>query len=80
MRNENHETEPGSFYIRSVHEGVSKVLKLKPDGTFTWGGNNVNTVVASGSGYIRYSSGLQICYGRITVNGTLSINNIIRVG
>lgn len=32
-------------------------------------------VVDKGNGYIRYSSGLQMCWGRVTVNGTITATN-----
>lgn len=41
-------------------------------GTLQAGGYPVEAVVESGAGYIRYSSGLQICWGRVKVNGAIS--------
>lgn len=36
------------------------------------GGYPVETVVDKGNGYIRYSSGLQICWGTATLNGSIT--------
>jgi len=44
-------------------------------GTLQAGGYPVEAVVKSGAGYIRYSSGLQICWGRVKVNGPISSTN-----
>lgn len=44
-------------------------------GTLQAGGYPVEAVVESGVGYIRYSSGLQICWGRVRVNGSISSTN-----
>lgn len=41
-------------------------------GTLQAEGYPVEAVVESGAGYIRYSSGLQICWGRVKVNGPIS--------
>jgi hypothetical protein len=66
MRNENHTLEPGSFYIRSCHDTNSSVMKIMPDGTFTWRGNNV---ITSAGGTIN---------GSLSVNGTIvSVNGNI---
>ena len=56
IRNENHTSEPGSFYIRSRDTTHSSVMKIMPDGTFTWGGNHivrsVNNVLATSDGNV----------------------------
>lgn len=44
-------------------------------GTLQAGGYPVEAVVESGAGYIRYSSRLQICWGRVKVNGAISSTN-----
>lgn len=41
-------------------------------GTLQAGGYTAEAVVESGARYIRYSSGLQICWGRVTVNGPIT--------
>ena len=44
-------------------------------GTLQAGGYPAEAVVESGDGYIRYASGLQMCWGRVTVNGTITETN-----
>lgn len=38
-------------------------------------GSTAEGVVASGTGYIRYTSGVQICWGRVKVNGAITATN-----
>lgn len=45
-------------------------------GTLQAGGYPVEAVVNRGIGYIQYSSGLQICWGRVKVNGAISSTNM----
>jgi hypothetical protein len=52
----------GYFQIQANDETNSKSLDGKPDGTLTWDGKEVERVNASGTNYIRYESGLQICW------------------
>ena len=65
-------TYPGRFYLRASnktgqsdsdasHNNVD--LVGRPDGTLQWDGKDVERVHASGTGYIQYTSGLQICWG-----------------
>lgn len=41
-------------------------------GTLQAGGHPVEVVVEKGDDYIRYSSGLQICWGTATLNGNIT--------
>lgn len=41
-------------------------------GTLQAGGYPVEAVVESGDRYIRYASGVQMCWGRVKVNGAIS--------
>ena len=41
-------------------------LVLNPSGSATWAGKEVERVNASGTDYIRYESGLQICWNRVS--------------
>lgn len=48
---------------------------LTVDGVGTVGGNEVDTIEEQGTNYIRYSNGIQICWGRMaTSTGTQTIN------
>lgn len=54
---------PGGFLLRA-HDGTnSSYLIGRPNATLTWNAKEVERVNASGSSYIRYESGLQICWG-----------------
>lgn len=44
-------------------------------GTLQAGGYPVEAVVESGDGYIRYASGIQMCWGRTTLNGPITSTN-----
>lgn len=40
-------------------------LMGKPDGSLTWGNKSIDVIEEQGDGYIRYSNGLQICWGAV---------------
>ena len=44
-------------------------------GGVTVGGYEPECVVAKGDGYIRYSSGLQMCFGDVTATKAVNVNN-----
>lgn len=44
-------------------------------GTLQAGGHPIEAVVESGNGYIRYVSGVQMCWGRVKVNGAITETN-----
>ena len=69
LRGKEKSTDAGSLYIRTQDTSQSKTLLAKPDGTFTWGGKNIERIESSGTNYIRYVSGLQICWGTMNVPG-----------
>lgn len=54
------------FRLSAGNGTTSKELVGKPNGTLTWGGKNIERIESSGTNYIRYVSGLQICWGRVT--------------
>lgn len=58
-----HSTGAGQFNLAAANEANTRVLAGKPDGTLTWDGNDVAIIEASGSNYIRFTNGLQICWG-----------------
>ena len=53
----------GYFYLRATDGTSIKDLHGRPDGTLTWGTKEIERVYVSGTNYIRYESGLQICWG-----------------
>lgn len=56
-------SQVGVFNIGAYGENISSLLHGEPNGTLTWGGKNIERINASGSNYIRFESGLQICWG-----------------
>lgn len=62
---------------KTVHlDGTETVTGDKAfTGGVTVGGYEPECVVGKGDGYIRYSSGLQICWGWATLNGAITENN-----
>lgn len=53
----------GSFILQATTSSSSyKRLIGYPDGTLTWGDKKIDTIEEQGNNYIRYSSGLQICW------------------
>lgn len=52
--------------------GNSASLVLNPSGSATWNGKEIERVNASGTDYIRYESGLQICWGGVAGSGDSS--------
>lgn len=63
-------SQAGVFNIGAYGENISSLLHGEPNGTLTWGGKNVERANASGTNYIRYEIGLQICWGEMSVAGT----------
>ena len=62
---------------KTVHLGGAETVTGDKafTGGVTVGGYEPECVVDKGDGYIRYSSGLQICWGRVTVNGAITETN-----
>ena len=57
----------GSVQI-NCYDGTNRyIAKFSPDGTATWGNKEIETIEEQGNGYIRYSNGLQICWGSVPV-------------
>ena len=58
----------GSFRLEAgeMADGVRKGYMLigRPDGSLNWCNNPIETIVAQGTNYVRYNSGLQICWGK----------------
>lgn len=38
--------------------------------------NSILTTVSHGSNYVRFGNGIQICWGRVNVNGTITATNV----
>ena len=53
----------GGYFRLVAQEEQTKTLEGKPDGTLLWDGKEIERVNASGTNYIRYENGLQICWG-----------------
>lgn len=68
LRRIDDESIPGAFFL-SARNGIENEWNLtgKPDGTLTWGDRAVEQVVGIGNGWIRYQSGLQICWGEVII-------------
>lgn len=62
---------------KTVHLGGAETVTGDKafTGGITVGGYEPECVVDKGDGYIRYSSGLQICWGRVKVNGAITETN-----
>lgn len=73
VRGKNNSVKPGECAINVSDGEKTNMLKLLPDGTFTWGGKHVERVVASSFGsnsfYIKYTSGLIIQGGIVGSEG-----------
>lgn len=65
------------LHSKNVHtEGDQSIAGVKNfTGTLQGGGYTVDAVVSSGDGYIRYSSGLQMCFGDVTATKAVNVNN-----
>lgn len=53
---------------------AKKTFVGNPSGSLTWAGKEIERVNAIGTGYIRYESGLQICWGGTTLTASTSIS------
>lgn len=67
MYGKSHPISPGRINLQANNGTNNSYLTLDPNGALTWLGKNIERVNASGSNYIRYESGLQICWGTVTV-------------
>lgn len=62
LRNVSH-GNPGQFNLWATDGTTVKALVGNPNGTLLWDSKEVERVNASGTNYIRYENGLQICWG-----------------
>lgn len=59
----NGQTANGRFALMARKSGVgAPVLLGDPDGTLMWNNKNIECINASGTNYVRYDNGLQICW------------------
>lgn len=67
-------TGRGDFQLSARDATNSTALQGYPSGSLQWDGKDIERVHASGSGYIRYVSGLQICWGQTnTINSSTTV-------
>lgn len=60
----------GYFRITARNSENSISLEGQPAGILRWGSKDVSCIDSSGTNYIRYTNGLQICWGRVINNTT----------
>lgn len=56
--------QTGSFSLAASDGNNLSVLAGLPGGGLSWGGHTVGVLIGDGDGYVRFQSGLQICWGR----------------
>lgn len=60
---------PGYFRIyASTGAETRTLLEGRPSGKLTWDGKDILRISESGTGYMRFSNGLQICWGSATIS------------
>ena len=83
MFGKDHATYPGLFSIRASDGVDNKILIGQPDGTLTWDGKAVERVhaysISASTGYVRYTSGLQIVWGDVSSVGTTAVEETYAV-
>ena len=63
LNGENRVGYEGRFILQAQKEGKMYAFEGLPDGVLRWGGHDVERVYSSGDNWIRYESGVQICWG-----------------
>ena len=67
--------------VFTANDGVdSSTLIGRPSGSLTWGGEEIERVNSSGTNYIRYENGIQICWGTtspVTTNAGTSTTTTV---
>lgn len=70
----NHASFAGIFRICARDDtNGTKELRGTPAGALTWGGKNIELVNAIGANYIRYESGLQMCWGIVGAGTSFTV-------
>lgn len=71
LRGSSRSSEPGTVYIRAATASEGHEMKLWPNGSATWCSKELERVedssLSSSSGYIKYSSGLQLIWGVVNI-------------
>lgn len=79
----NHSSNAGVINMRAYDGTNSSYLKLTPTGDLTWGGKDVERVhaysISASTGYVRYTSGLQMVWGSIDSVGTTAVEETYAV-
>lgn len=57
----------GCFELKAQDGSNSSALTGKPDGTLTWNNKEIERVSAKGTYGIRFESGIQICWGTLSI-------------
>ena len=70
LRGKDSSSSAGNFVIRAYDGTNSVFLVGTPAGSLQWKNKEVERVNASGTDYIRYESGLQICWGTVSARGS----------
>ena len=64
LKPKDHSNNEGEILLSTVSaDGTVRELNIRADGMFTWGGLIVERVTNISTDYIRFESGLQICWG-----------------
>ena len=68
LRRIDDESIPGGFFL-SARNGKDHEVNLtgQPDESLTWAGRSVEQVAGIGDGWIRFQSGVQICWGEVVI-------------
>lgn len=71
-----HLSNKGAFNLKAQSGSNRSDLEGSPSGSLTWNSKAIDTIEEQGDGYIRYSNGLQICWGivEVTQNSTSEVS------
>lgn len=67
----------GVFTVTARDGTNSCTLRGTPSGTLTWGNKTIDVIEEQGDGYIRYSNGIQICWGTKMIAGGVTSADIL---
>lgn len=78
-----HASYAGQFSLTAYDGTNRRSLAGKPDGTLTWSGKELERVhaysISASTGYVRYTSGLQIVWGDVGSVGTTAVEETYAV-
>ena len=75
----NRSSNAGGFILRATDGTSNADLKGLPGGTLTWAGNEVERALGYSNGYIRWASGVQICWGKTSTGSNGGANIVFPV-